>query len=194
MSNHNHQGDDEPTRIIPRSENQPVQEDGPTRIIGADDAAGHTQVFDDLDDIPTIDPDGEDDMDENTVIYHGSSGGGGVGDGTFGPTCGWLVVAEGCGKGTSHIIGYGVNRIGRSRENQIPLNYGDKGISRENHCAVTYEPRARMFFLQQGTGAGLAYVNDQPVLQPMQLSQGDVITLGETSLVFVPFCGESFSW
>ncbi|HSP42737.1 MAG TPA: FHA domain-containing protein [Luteolibacter sp.] len=110
------------------------------------------------------------------------------------PVVGWLVVVGGPGAGNSHILGHGVNQIGRDAAQQVSLDYGDQGISRQGHAAITYDPKGRKFYIQQGSGSALAYLNDQPVLQPSPLEAGSRINLGDTTLSFVPFCGPEFDW
>ncbi len=110
------------------------------------------------------------------------------------PVVGWLVIIQGPGKGRSLKLGYGANSIGRGETNRISLNFGDDQISREQHTTVTYDPRGKKFYVQQGSGTNLTYLDDQPVLMPTELSARNDITLGNTVVRFVPFCGEAFDW
>lgn len=107
---------------------------------------------------------------------------------------GWLVVIGGPGKGTSKPLGYGMNSIGRGEGSQVRLDYGDSEISRANHCQIAYDGRHRRFYVTPGGGQNLTYVADKPVLTPVELCAGDVISLGATNLAFVPFCGANFDW
>ena len=109
------------------------------------------------------------------------------------PVVGWLVVIEGPGKGRYVQLGHGQNSIGREKQ-RVTLDFGDSQISRENHATLTYDPKNKGYFLQQGTGTNLAYLNDQPVLSPTPLEPFARIVLGNTTLLFVPLCGENFSW
>lgn len=110
------------------------------------------------------------------------------------PVVGWLVVVDGPGKGNYLKLGNGQNSIGRGNSERIKLDFGDDQISRSNHAMLTFDPRGGEFYIQQGSGTNLAYLNDSPVLAPTKLSTGSRITLGNTSLLFVPLCGENFSW
>ena len=110
------------------------------------------------------------------------------------PVVGWLVIIHGPGKGRSLKLGYGTNSIGRGETNRISLNFGDDQISREQHTIVTYDPRGKKYYVQQGSGTNLTYLNDQPVLTPTELSDRNDITLGNTVVRFVPFCVEGFDW
>jgi hypothetical protein len=40
----------------------------------------------------------------------------------------------------------------------------------------------------------LVYLNDEEVLTPVEVAPYDRIELGETVLLFIPFCGERFTW
>jgi len=110
------------------------------------------------------------------------------------PVVGWLAVVAGPGAGDYVRLGYGMNNIGRSDDQRCRLNFGDENISRQNHGSVTYDPRGRKFYLQHGGGQNLTYLNDAPVLQPVELSGGEMITLGGTTLRFVPLCGAGFDY
>ena len=110
------------------------------------------------------------------------------------PVAGWLVVVKGPGMGQVMQIGHGQNTIGRESSQRIQVDFGDDQVSRQNHAMITYDPRGRQFYLSQGTGSNLAYLNDAPVLAPTALESHCEITLGETVLRFVPFCSQDFSW
>jgi hypothetical protein len=107
---------------------------------------------------------------------------------------GWVVVTGGPGRGASKPLGYGLNSIGRGEESQVRLDYGDEEISRSGHCQIAYDNRNRKFYVQHGGGQNLTYLGDQPVLAPSELHPEAVISLGKTTLKFVPFCGAGFEW
>lgn len=112
-----------------------------------------------------------------------------------GPVVGWLVVVEGPGRGKSVTLGYGMNPIGREASNRVVLNFGDMEISRTKHATVTYDPRGRKFFIQHGDSSNLTYVGESPVLSPVELKSGDIIRLGDTTVLkFIPLCGDDFNW
>ncbi len=110
------------------------------------------------------------------------------------PVVGWLVVTKGPGRGRSINLSYGVNSIGRSASERVCLDFGDEEISRQKHALLTYDPKGKKFYLQNGEGINLTYIADQPVLQTTELKGGEVISLGKTELCFVPFCGSNFDW
>lgn len=106
---------------------------------------------------------------------------------------GWLVCVKGSEKGKDFILGSGRNFIGRSPSMDVSL-MGDASVSRENHAVITYNPRGNNFSISYGTGHGIVYLNGEEVLSPMKLNPYDQIELGETILIFIPFCGENFKW
>ena len=107
---------------------------------------------------------------------------------------GWIVVVDGPGRGASFALTNGVCQIGRSAEQSVPLAFGDNSISRENHAAIAYDDEQNMFFLGHGGKSNLVRLNGKPVLSTEELSNGDQIRLGETTLKFVALCGGDFSW
>lgn len=109
------------------------------------------------------------------------------------PVVGWLVCIKGAWIGREFKLVTGRNSIGRSETNVICLN-NENSVSREKHAWIVYEPRKRQFFIQPGESSGLTYVNDDTVLEPKQLCSGDILEFGETKFIFIPLCGETFSW
>jgi hypothetical protein len=110
------------------------------------------------------------------------------------PVVGWLVVIDGPGRGRSMEIGSGANPIGRAPGQKLCLNFGDTRISRERHAVIVYDPLSRRFFLQSGPGRNLTYLGSDVVLEPKEMKPGDTITVGDTVLHFVPYCGADFGW
>ena len=109
------------------------------------------------------------------------------------PVVGWLVAVAGNHFGESFNIYYGNNSIGRSGSNKIVLSM-DNGVSRNNHAFIVFDPKKCAFYVRPGDSSGLIYVNDENVLTSKQIVSFDVIEVSNTKMVFVPLCGESFSW
>lgn len=107
---------------------------------------------------------------------------------------GWMVVIAGPGRGRSFSLGYGWNSVGRDVTQTVCLDFGDGQVSRENHCAITYDGRNRAYYIQHGGSRNLTYLNDQPVLSPTEIGEDAVISLGDTTLKLVKFCSEVFDW
>lgn len=109
------------------------------------------------------------------------------------PVVGWLVCVGGCHFGECFNICAGKNSIGRSEENRIVIS-DDNGISRIKHALIVYEPKKRNFYLQPGDSSGLTYLNEEYITDSQKLSLHDTIELGDSKFMFVPLCGEKFSW
>ena len=110
------------------------------------------------------------------------------------PVTGWLVVTAGPGKGRVCRLGSGVNSLGRGEGARVRIDFGDDGISREGHAVLTYDPRGRKYYLQHVGGRNLTYLGDEPVLAPTPLAPMQDISIGATTLRFVPLCGPDFDW
>lgn len=115
-------------------------------------------------------------------------------DAEIDPVVGWLIVVKGPGRGNAVRLGYGWNSIGRDASQRACLNFGDSQISRTSHAKLLYEPRSRKFSLTLGEGANPTYVRGDVLLGPTEIKSGDRIQMGETELLFLGLCGESFEW
>lgn len=109
------------------------------------------------------------------------------------PVVGWLVCIEGPNKGKDYRIRSERNFIGRSDKMDICIDE-DEAISRENHAIISYSPKKRLFRIYPGDSRGLVYLNDEEVITADELNLYDIIELGKTKLMFIPFCGERFEW
>ncbi len=109
------------------------------------------------------------------------------------PVVGWLVAIKGPAKGQDYRISSERNFIGRSEKMDISIPE-DESISRETHAVVSYNPKNNSFRIFSGESKSLVYLNDEEVIAAEQLKPFDKIEVGETVLVFVPFCGENFIW
>lgn len=112
----------------------------------------------------------------------------------FDPAVGFLVIVDGPGRGISHPVHYGQNSIGRSSSQRISLNYGDPRISREDHAFLIYDDATQEFFIRDNGKANLVRHNDAPVLTPTRLQHRDVISVGDTRMLFIAVCGNDFDW
>lgn len=107
---------------------------------------------------------------------------------------GWIVVIRGPGRGAHFTLFNGVSQIGRGEDQAIKLDFGDSSISRTNHAAIAYDDEANGFFLGHGGKTNIVRLNDRPVISTETLTSQDLIRIGETTLLFVALCGESFRW
>ncbi|MCD8130158.1 MAG: FHA domain-containing protein [Lachnospiraceae bacterium] len=109
------------------------------------------------------------------------------------PVVGWLVCVKGNNLGRDYRIVAGRNFVGRGDKMDICIK-GDTSVSRTSHAVVVYDPKSNVFLAQPGDAKELFYINDALVLSPTQMKPMDRISVGETTLVFVPLCGEGFQW
>ncbi|MCY4346503.1 MAG: FHA domain-containing protein [Aestuariivita sp.] len=110
------------------------------------------------------------------------------------PPVGWLVVIRGPGKGSALSVGNGMNAIGRGENSRIRVDFGDDGVSRNNHARIAYEPVQRCFLLSHGEGSNLTYLNGKVVMDTKRIASGDEIQMGGTTFRFQSFCSEKFDW
>ncbi len=110
------------------------------------------------------------------------------------PVVGWLVVVDGPGKGAEIVVGSGQNSVGRGADARVRIDFGDEEVSRGAHAIVTYDYRGNGFFLDNGTGTNLTYMNGEALMEPVPLENGSEFKIGQTTLRFVPFCDDSFRW
>lgn len=109
------------------------------------------------------------------------------------PCVGWLVAVGGVHIGQDFPLKLGKNFIGRDRSMDVVLD-GDRSVSRNKHAILVYDPKSQLYLVQSGESGKLVYLNNQVVLSPTKLSAYDMITVGEVNLLFLPLCGDRFSW
>lgn len=109
------------------------------------------------------------------------------------PVVGWLVCVEGKHFGEDFKLKAGKNFIGRSTTMDVCLS-GDNSVSREKHLIVLYDPNNNIFIVQSGDSKELSYHNESLVLSPVELKPYDVLKVGATKLLFIPFCSDKFTW
>lgn len=111
------------------------------------------------------------------------------------PVVGWVVVVGGPGLGSYRPVFEGNNTVGRASTNRIPLDFGDAAISSEEQAYIRYDAADRTFlFVPNLAKTNVVSVNDKRPTGAVQLESMDVIVMGRTQLVFVPFCGSEFDW
>ncbi|MFV0296311.1 MAG: FHA domain-containing protein, partial [Hyphomicrobiaceae bacterium] len=111
------------------------------------------------------------------------------------PVVGWLVIVGGPGLGAFRPIHEGNNTVGRSANQRIAIDFGDEAISSEEQAYIRYDSTDRTFlFVPNLTKTNVVAVNDLRPTAAVTLNAMDVITMGRTQLVFVPFCGPDFDW
>lgn len=111
------------------------------------------------------------------------------------PVVGWLVIVGGPGIGQYRAVFEGNNTIGRAASNRIAVEFGDEAISSEEQAYIRYDSAERSFlFVPNLAKTNVVSVNDKRPTGAVTLAAMDVITMGRTQLVFVPFCGAEFDW
>lgn len=109
------------------------------------------------------------------------------------PVVGWLVAVAGDSFGTDFKLKTGRNFIGRAADMDVAL-FGDSTVSRDKHAIILYEPRGNVFLVQPGDAKELFYLNDKVVLAATEISAYDILTIGNTKLMFIPCCSDKFNW
>ena len=107
---------------------------------------------------------------------------------------GWLVIVEGPGRGASFSVATGVSTIGRGDDQSISLDFGDQSVSRSAHASVVFDEETHKFFIGHGGKSNVVRRNGVPVLATEEMSHGDLIRIGKTTLRFAAFCGADFTW
>lgn len=112
------------------------------------------------------------------------------------PVVGWLVGTKGAYRGQSFNLKSGRNKIGRSHEMDVKL-LNDDSVSRSSAAVIIFDAKTGQFFIIPGDSDSLCYVNDAAVYERRELTGYEQIEFGDAGMnqyVFVPFCGERFSW
>jgi len=146
---------------------------------GMEDGSGQTQQWP-----PPPGPDGDD---EKTRIKIGLPEEG------IDPIVGWLVCIEGKNRGRDYRLKVGKNFLGRSPQMDVFIA-GDAAISRERAALITFDPKNSQFWIGPGEAQSNVYLNDKLVLNSEKLEAKNIIELGDSKLMFVPLCGEGFTW
>ena len=88
----------------------------------------------------------------------------------------------------------GNNAIGRAPRQRIPLDWGRVDLL-GGQAYIRYDSSERSFlFVPNLAKTNVVSVNDARPTAAVELQHMDVITIGRTQLVFVPFCGAEFDW
>jgi|HubBroStandDraft_5_1064220.scaffolds.fasta_scaffold467668_1 FHA domain len=109
------------------------------------------------------------------------------------PVVGWLVCLAGRDRGRDFRLHAEKNFIGRSPLMDVCVA-GDESVSRDRHALVIFDPKKQVFWAVPGDASGLVYLNGDIVHSPTQMQGDDVLEVGQTKLVLIPFCGEKYTW
>ena len=106
---------------------------------------------------------------------------------------GWMVGIKGSCRGVDFKLHEGKNYIGR--DSHCEVNVDDLKVSAGNVAQVVFDPRSKHFYSSDCDGtATICYQNGEPLLGRSELKVYDRIELGDSMLLFIPLCGEAFTW
>ena len=57
------------------------------------------------------------------------------------------------------------------------------------HGVVIFDPKKQVFWILPGDSSGLVYLNGEIVHSPTPINRDDILEIGQTKLVLIPFCG-----
>ncbi len=106
-------------------------------------------------------------------------------------TTGWLVCVKGKDMGKDYRIFAGNNFVGRDYGMDIRIE-SDEMVSRKNHCSVVYEKRERRFYIVPMEN--FVHLDGKLLNKAEEIQSGQEVTIGNTTLVFVAFCGKDRAW
>ena len=109
------------------------------------------------------------------------------------PVVGWLVCMECPDRGKDYRLHAEKNFVGRATHMDVVIE-SDPTVSREKHASVVYDPKKKSFWVLPGEASGLVYLNGEMINTPAAVKADDVIEVGQTKLVLVPFCGDKYNW
>jgi hypothetical protein len=119
--------------------------------------------------------------------------GGNIAGNKDGPVVGWLVCLEGPDRGRDYRLRMEKNFIGRAPHMDVVIE-NDTTVSRDKHAIVIFDPKKKSFWLLPGEASGLVYLNGDLVNSPAPMKSDDILEVGQTKLVLIPFCGDRYSW
>ena len=112
------------------------------------------------------------------------------------PVVGWIVCVKGPYYGQSFALHSGRNKMGRSQDFDVRL-LNDESVSRSCVAVIMFDAKASTFSIISGDSDSLCYVNGEALYERKVLVGYEQIELGDSErnmFVFVPLCGEQFSW
>jgi hypothetical protein len=95
-----------------------------------------------------------------------------------------VSIAEGPGRGHTFSITNSFTRIGRDKEQEIQLAFGDTHISREEHATIVHYGDGIGFVIRDGLRVNPVLLNNRTIRGDTPLRNGDMIRIGATTLRF----------
>lgn len=105
----------------------------------------------------------------------------------------WLVVVEGAGVGEWFVLERGVTHIGSAEGQTVRLDFGDVAVASTRHLALVYDEGCHAFVLVNDAAKPVR-LNGAEAPSRATLRDGDVISLGGTSLRLATLCSPNFLW
>lgn len=105
---------------------------------------------------------------------------------------GWLVCISGPERGRDYRLYPGYNDIGSNPESVVCLAF-DESVS-PRAAVLGYDDRMNLYSFGPSGGRMPVRVNDKMIMDAVILNPNDILTVGETALLFVPLCSQSFRW
>ena len=109
------------------------------------------------------------------------------------PVVGWLVCVHGHDVGVDYKLCARINTIGRGGEMDVRIK-GDDTITSNTHAKIDYDALNNDFYLIPANNRNTIYLNGAPVYAAQRLAAYDRIRLGQSEVLFVPFCSDRFVW
>jgi hypothetical protein len=103
----------------------------------------------------------------------------------------WLVGLSGSSRGESYPVRMGRNVIGRDRRSDIVIN-DDQASS--HHADLVFRPEEKRFILMDHNSTNGTYVNDAEIEPRRDLSDKDIVRIGNQRFLFTPLCHDGFYW
>lgn len=113
--------------------------------------------------------------------------------GEINPVVGWLVCEEGYKKGLSYVLNAGNNYIFQDDKSGICICEEKSHIPRKLYCTVVFEPEKIQFFVLDSNGENIL-LNGQKINGVSQITEEDVIEIGESKFRLIPYCKKGRVW
>lgn len=155
---------------------------GRPRSGGSDESK--TVAFDTPDDAKTLSY-SDDDDDSVTISFYDQKM-------SAEPVVGWLVCMGGPDMGRDFRIKAGKNSVGRAITNDIAVT-SDPTIARNKHAEVVYDHKSNKTFIVGGNSMEIL-LKGEVVTEPVELKDGDRLTIGNTQFIFSAFCHDDINW
>ncbi|MGB7240986.1 MAG: FHA domain-containing protein [Sulfitobacter sp.] len=107
---------------------------------------------------------------------------------------GWLLVSEGPGRGGCFMLAAGSTSVGLGSDVSVHLGFGDESIPSGSHIQIDFDAETSMFLLRPNNQTVEILLNGDALTKDQPLNSHDNILIGETTLLFLPLCGDDFDW